>query len=198
MRLESGLLYCESLSKTQKTQDDIQHFSVLHEETGKGLVRYLQESASFDEELGSMRTYFVRMRGTQECVGYFSLKAGLVSLRETQFEDKAEFDTLPGVELANFAVNAAFVRKYHVKGIGGVIFTDFILPIIREAAGLVGICLVYLFALPHAALLKNYERYGFQRLSPEAESQLHKRLKPAYDQSCIFMCQPLKLSAEIQ
>ena len=187
MRLDFDQFYCESLCMSPKDQADIAHFSVFHAETGEGLVNYLQNYAPNDERVGTMRTYLVRMLKTDECVGYFSLKAGLVSLRETQFEDEVEFDTLPGVELANFAVNADYVQKYHAKGIGGVTFANFILPVIRTAANYVGICLVYLFALPYPALLKNYHRYGFRRLSPAAEHKLHKRLKPSYDKSCIFM-----------
>lgn len=191
MQLKYECFYCTSLVMSQKDQADIAGFSVFHEDTGKGLVNYLQMFAAADETAGTMRTYIVRMIETNECAGYFSLKAGLVSVQETQNGNATEFDTLPGVELANFAVNAGFVRKYQVKGIGGLIFANFILPIIRNAAAYVGISMVYLFALPHPGLLRNYERYGFHRLEPGAEQRLHKRLKPSYDQSCIFMCQPL-------
>ena len=138
-----------------------------------------------------MRTYIIRQNKTDECAGYFSLKAGLISLRETEMDGEIEFDTLPGVELANFAVNADYAKKYQMKGLGGIAFSNFILPIIRTAAEYVGICMVYLFALPYPALLKNYQKYGFLRLSRGAEEKLHRRLKPSYDKSCIFMYQHL-------
>ena len=35
-----------------------------------------------DERVGLMRSYLVRHKHTDECVGYFSLKAGLVSVNE--------------------------------------------------------------------------------------------------------------------
>ena len=54
----------------------------------------------------------VRMKETDECVAYFSLKAGLVSLRESQIDGDIVFDTSPGVELVNYAVNGQYVRKY--------------------------------------------------------------------------------------
>jgi hypothetical protein len=36
-------------------------------------------------------------------------------------------------------------------------------------------------------VMANYEGYGFRRLRPEAEQSLHARLKPRYDQQCVFM-----------
>ena len=182
---------CRSLTTSARDMLDIENFAVPHEDTGQGLVDYLQECAQNDETMGAMRTYLVRFRKTNECVGYFSLKAGLVSLGEMECESGVVFDTLPGVELANFAVNKSFVQKYHFPGIGELIFTHFILPIIRSAAEYVGVCLVYLFSLPYPELMKRYEKYGFHRLTLDAEEKLHHRLKPVYDQTCIFMCQPL-------
>lgn len=191
MRLDADGFYCANLACSPKDLEDIGHFEIVHSITGKGLVDYLKDCAVDDEQLGAMRTYFVRMCETDECVGYFSLKAGLVSLQETEIDGNADFDTLPGVELANFAVNKSYVHKYHARGIGRLIFTSFILPLIRGAGQYVGVCLVYLFSLPHSKLMKNYESYGFHRLTLDAEEKLHHRLKPSYDQSCIFMCQPL-------
>lgn len=48
-----------------------------------------------------------------------------------------------------------------------------------------------LFDEHYERLMKTYERYGFHRLPANAEDQLHQRLKPAYDESCIFMYQLL-------
>ena len=82
---------------------------------GQGLSTYLKRFACEDETNREMKTYLVRFSATGECVGYFSLKAGLVSVNETEVEItdeetgekrmESEFDTVPGVELANFAVN---------------------------------------------------------------------------------------------
>ena len=83
MQLKYECFYCTSLVMSQKDQADIAGFSVFHEDTGKGLVNYLQMFAAADETAGTMRTYIVRMIETNECAGYFSLKAGLVSVQET-------------------------------------------------------------------------------------------------------------------
>ena len=96
------------------------------------------------------------------------------------------------MELANFAVNSNYINKYSFqKGVGHVIFTEFIMPLISKAAESVGVSMVYIFALPYNKLISRYQRYGFRRLPRGDESDLHKRLKPRYDKSCKFMYLPL-------
>ena len=178
------------LSSSPKDLEDIKAFEIVPE-TGRGLELYLKQSALPDECLGLMRTYLVRLKRTGELVGYFSLKAGLISINEERTSQTVTFDTLPGVELANFAVNSAFLKKHSAKGLGYVLFSRLIAPFVKEHAKTLGIYMLYLFALPYERLMKTYENYGFNRLPPKAENQLHQRLKPAYDESCIFMYQPL-------
>ena len=72
---------------------------------------------------------------------------------------------------------------------GYVVFTHFIRPIVEEISSMVGVKLIYIFALPYERLMRRYEEYSFQRLQEEAERHLHARLKPAYDEGCIFMYQ---------
>ena len=176
-----------------KTRDiaDIKSFEIAHPETGAGLELYLKYHALFDEHSGVMRTYLVRFKSTHECVGYFSLKAGLVSVNEERASNNITFDTVPGVELANFAINNAFAQKHNAKGLGYLLFSGLIAPFVLEHAKTLGIYMIYLFALPYERLMKTYESYGFHRLPHKAEEQLHQRLKPAYDESCIFMYQLL-------
>ncbi|MBR1629396.1 MAG: hypothetical protein IJ679_09065 [Lachnospiraceae bacterium] len=196
--LQSGMFYIDHLSSESETDArDIEQFQIDAPE-GQGLSDYLKRYARQEEMNRSMRTYLVRDKETDECVGYFSLKAGLISLNEVEVEveDSAtgetrierEFDTLPGVELANFAVNSDYIKKYpYQKGVGYVIFKKFIIPMIDAVSENVGVKMVYIFALPYGRLMKRYERYGFCRLSDSQEADLHKRLKPRYDESCKFM-----------
>ena len=177
---------------------DVMNFTVDRSE-GEGLVSYLQRRAFSDELCGLMRTYIVRDQETREIAGYFSLKAGLISFNERKqsfYDEKTgeerietTFDTLPGVELANFAVNSSYVEKYEgIKGIGKIIFNEFVLPVVRKTAEDVGVAILYIFALPHDALIQHYrECYGFERLGEPHEELLHKRMKPLYDRSCVFM-----------
>ena len=179
------------VSVSRRDVADIKAFEIAHPETGSGLERYLKRQALFDEHSGVMRTYLVRLRRTGECVGYFSLKAGLVSLNEERASNGITFDTVPGVELANFAINNTFAQKHNAKGLGYLLFSGLITPFVLEHAKTLGIYMIYLFALPYERLMKTYESYGFHRLPAKAEDQLYQRLKPAYDESCIFMYQLL-------
>ncbi len=96
------------------------------------------------------------------------------------------------MEVANFAVNQAYLQKHkELHGTGLIIFNDFIVPTIEEAAKSIGVKIIYIFALPFERLIKRYGEYGFLRLDSAAEDELHKRLKPNYDENCIFMFQQL-------
>ena len=194
--LQSEMFYIEHLS-IYNHRTDISDFYIEAPE-GQGLSNYIKEFAKEDEATLDMRTYIVKDNETDECVGYFSLKAGLISLNENEVElndlkpgEKKiirEFDTFPGVELANFAVNSTYINKYpYQKGVGYVIFKKFILPMIYEAGKYIGIKMVYIFALPYDRLISRYQRYGFRRLPETEENDLHRRLKPRYDESCRFM-----------
>lgn len=194
--LQGDFFYCDHLGASCHDEHDVLNFSVDRPE-GFGLVSYVQRYAFSDEAFGVMRTYVVRDLQTSELVGYFSLKSGLVSLNEREVEvqegeskrTEILFDTVPGVELANFAINSSYIKnRPSVKGIGVVLFQQFVLPIVRQVAENVAVTILYIFALPYDGLIKRYKDvYGFERLGEYDEHELHKRLKPAYDQSCVFM-----------
>ena len=189
--LQSDLFYCNHLGVSELDEQDIASFTV-KDSSGEGLVNYIQHFAFPDEEASIMRTYVVRDIRSSELVGYFSLKAGLISMNEAHTEEGTVFDTLPGVELANFAVNNTYLKKHPgLKGVGTVIFENFIRPIIEETSKSIGIRLIYIFALPFDKLIHRYTQYGFARLDSPYEDELHKRLKPQYDEDCIFMYQLL-------
>ena len=208
--LQNELFVCNHIGVSEQDEEDILNFSV-RDEKGKGLVYYLQHDAVLDENNGRMRTYIVRDNATSEMVGYFSLKAGLLSYNEHnvpiidektgeiivnnetgEVMTRLEFDTLPGVELANFAINQSYIRKHpDMKGVGEIIYQRFIHRIVENAAETIGIKTLYVFALPYQALIARYEQYGLERLDEGSERKVHKRLKPSYDESCIFMFEML-------
>lgn len=205
-KLQSELFYCNHLGVFENDERDIMNFTI-RDEKGAGLLDYIQHYAFEEEEAGTMRTYIVRDVRSSEMVGYFSLKAGLISYNERDVEvlddvtgktlvdeetgeplTKHVFDTLPGAELADFAVNQTYIMNHpDLKGVGFVIYKRFILPIINETAEKIGIKILYIFALPYEELINRYEKYGFSRLGAQYEAELHTRLKPHYDGSCIFM-----------
>ena len=131
MRLpKSKKLVCHHLGMNKQDLADIEAFEIVHPETGRGLELYLKQQAMLDERSSVMRTYLVRFKPSGELVGYFSLKAGLVSVNEETISGKVTFDTMPGVELANFAINNVFLQKHDAKGLGYLLFSKLIVPFI--------------------------------------------------------------------
>lgn len=196
--IDNGVFYCEHIS--DKDLRDIGNFTVRHPEMAFGLERYLKEDALIDEAEGLMRTYLVRDSVSDELVGYFSIKAGMFSINEREelvddetSEIRVVFDTLPGIEIANFAVNAEYLKnQFEMRGIGLMIFLDFIRPIASQIGEMLGVRYLYIFALPEDGLIDRYQKsYHFERLSPKEEDELHKRVKPYYDDKCMFMYQRL-------
>lgn len=187
--LQNELFYCEHLTDSDEVRQLIDGFTVT-DSRGKGLVQYLQKYALKEELAGQMRTYLVRDVVTNELVGYFSLKAGMASANERRFLFRKKFDTVSGIELANFAVNNTY-KKTHEKynRIGAAMFYYFIIPIIKKIAERVGARILYVFALPHSNLIEYYRTLGFERLSFFDEQRVHRRMKPNYDRYCIFMYQ---------
>jgi len=189
--ISDEIFYCEPLLADEENLRLIQKFHVAAE-TGLGLEMYLKRHAVSDELSHEARTYLVKDNVTNEIVGYFSLKTGMVASRKKWSFFQLEIDSLPAVELANFAVNSAYKAAHkEQKGIGSIIFLDFVLPIIKMAADRVGICIVYIFALPYNHLIKYYETLNFRRLGRVEEAFIHRNYKPRYDEGCIFMSRPL-------
>lgn len=185
----NGLFYCAHISPGDI--QDIMNFTP-RSKNGLGLVLYLQRMALLDEARGRMRTYIVRDYISDELAGYFSLKAGLISSGERAADIAVVFDTMPGVELANFAVNNTYLETHpEAHGVGLVIFNEFIFPLVKTIAGFIGAEFLYIFALPFDKLIERYRTYGFERLGQQEENELHKRLKPKYDKGCIFMYQTI-------
>lgn len=135
--LSNELFYCEHLTYDRSIVEEIKkNFFVLHER-GKGLEIYLKERSFIDERFNENRTYIVRDIITDEIVGYFSLKAGLFSIQEsidlTIGESVANFETLPGIELAEFAINQRYIVAHpEKKGSGIIVFNDFVVPIVKK------------------------------------------------------------------
>lgn len=189
--LENELFYCEHISDSSKVRKEIESFTV-NKESGYGLVRYLKEYAIEDEKTGEMRTYLVRDKVTNEIVGYFSLKAGMISINERRKLFHREFDNVSGIELANFAVNNSYKEAHkEYNGIGKIIFYYFIIPIVKNVSKQIGVNTLFIFALPYKNLISYYGTLHFERLSLLEEHYVHRRIKPRYDEGCIFMYQSL-------
>ena len=81
-------------------------------------------SPALNDELASRaRTYLVEYDDTNEIIAYFTLKAGMVGIKQSRFPYTHQVDAVPGIELANFAVNTAFLQAHqNLHGVGYMIF----------------------------------------------------------------------------
>jgi len=176
----------EHLFDSPENQTLVENFNVSNE--ALGLELYLKEQSIADETNKMSRTYLVKDKVTGELVGYFSLKTGLITLQV--FKDT--FESIPAIELANFAVNNAY-RKNHpgIKRIGYFIFLSFIRPLAESIGKFIGVNALYIYALPQEKLIEHYKTMGFSRLPIEQEKFVQSHVKPKYDEGCIFMYQTL-------
>lgn len=176
----------EHLFESPENQVLIEKFNVSND--ALGLEVYLKEQSVVDETNKMSRTYLVKDKVTGELVGYFSLKTGLITLQV--FKDA--FESIPAIELANFAVNEAYRRNHPgIKRIGYYIFLSFIRPLAESVGKYIGVNALYIYALPQEKLIEHYRTMGFSRLPPEQEAFVQNHVKPKYDENCIFMYQTL-------
>lgn len=187
LEIEHPLFYYEHISDSAENVDLIKKFTVA-ERSGFGLEYYLKETAIYDDENSLNSTYLVKDKSSKEIVGYFSLKTGLFTIGVEGSDDY--FDSIPAVELSNFAVNATYRRMHpNEKGLGLTMLRHFIIPIIQHIKNFVAVRALYIYALPEEKLIQHYESMGFSRLNQEEEDFVHSHVKPKYDDGCIFMYQ---------
>lgn len=154
----------------------------------EGLSDYLKYVADEDEKNNFCRTYLVKDKTTEELASYFSLRTGLITMQVQN--DK--FDSIPAIELSNFAVNQKYREKHpDVSKLGTYTFEYFVLPIVQCMAKYIGVNALYIYALPNDKLIAHYRKMGFSRLPPKQEQFVQFHVKPKYDEGCIFMYQIL-------
>lgn len=184
LTVDSGDFVVEHLVDSDENRILLERFAV-----GKGadgLEEYLKSSALDDEISGESRTYLVKDSVSRALACYFSLRTCLVPLAL----DDETFVTMPAIELSNFAVNERYRRSQgNTRKIGAYVFLEFILPIVKHVAGIVGAKWLCVYSLPETGLMKYYESLGFRSLAPDDEAFVYSHVKPKYDDGCIFMYQ---------
>lgn len=157
---------------------------------GLGLERYFKEWALREEDNNEARTYvLVDLKANGMIAGFFTLKTGLITVSRGIF---SSFDTYPGIELANFAVNDNYKKAYGViPKMGSYMFDSFILPIVKDISSRVGAKYLYIYALPENRLMEHYQTMGFSKLPKKQAKFVYRHVKPAYDKYCVFMWQPI-------
>ena len=154
----------------------------------EGLESYLKHASIGDEKANLARTYLVIDKASGELACYFSLRNGLITV---QIEDD-DFDSLPAIELSNFAINDTYRQKHtELQKLGVHIFDVFILPISRCMSQYVGANSLYIYALPNDRLIEHYGTMGFSLLPEAQEKFVQAHVKPKYDAGCRFMYQTL-------
>lgn len=198
--LEKEPFICERLVSTKENIDLISTFKPKYEE-GSALAEYLYFQAFNDQNSHKMKTYIIKDKNSGELVGYFSLKAGMVSDKDGYHtikingreEEISGFKALPGIELAYFAINGSYSESHtEYEGLGKVIFYYFICPIVKQASELIGAHFLFLYALNQDSLIEYYKSLKFYRLGSIKEEKLHSRVRPINNIKCTFMCQKIE------
>ena len=198
--LDNSIFACYHLELSVETNNDINSFQT-DTLNGKGVLEYLQQNAIKEENSNFARTYLVYDKFTDELAAFFTLKAGMV-LRTDEIDPDYviprdlgdSFESCPGIELAYLGVNASYKKNHPDIQYGVMIFTEFIYVIAKQVASLIGAHIIYGFSVDNNRLLSHYiEKYGFSRLSPEYEEELHKKFRPYVDDRCTFVYQRLDL-----
>lgn len=122
---ENELFCCEHLRETKEQKSLIKNFRVQYKQC-EGLSIFLKHRALIEENNSLARTYLVLDKETKELVAYFTLKAGLMSQNDFSIEKPSCFDSIPGVEISNFAVNYNYKLAHNeYEGLGKIVFLLF-------------------------------------------------------------------------
>lgn len=176
----------EHLFDSSENEKLISEFEALN--GAQGLENYLKIQASADEKSLTARTYLIKDKTTKELAGYFSLRSGLITIQAYH----EEFETIPAIELANFAINGKYRKTHPDTPLLGFLFLKrFILPLANAMSRYIGVNSLYIYALPDEKLIEHYEKMGFTRLPKKQEKFVQNHVKPKYDKDCIFMFQNL-------
>lgn len=175
----------------------LNQFWISEDKNAESLVNYLRSPrcALLEENDGTARTYVVIDEDRDCIIRYFTLRAGQCFVEKRKGFRRKHY-VFPGVELAMFAINDRYKQAQGNPdfSFGEWVFRKYILPKIQESAKLIGIKMIYLFALPgKLRLVKFYENLGFQ--NPNNITINNKRvrtIKPAFDAGCIFMFRKIK------
>lgn len=209
MKIYKRRMYCEPLRDSLRNKFLIRNFHIERESGFSnpskvggivGLEAYLKYAAWKDDESHNIRAYVIKSYFTGEIIAYFTLKCGIITLDSEQRDVKSEKyakgqgiklvpKTIPSLEIAHFAIDDNYKKKHGkdgipLKGLGAVLYPDFIFPVIKKAADLIGIKCVYLYAAGGESLIEYYKKvFGFSVIDKED----FVPVMPYYDKGCSFM-----------
>ena len=190
--LKNPLFYCEHLKVTEDSKREIVETFSINRENAKSIEEYIKKQSFVDEQEGHARTFLVRDCLTNEIACFFSLKAGFVSADEAITSKGKKFNSIPGIELAEFAVNDKYREKHsEIQHIGTIVFSSFIYKLALQISKCLGAFFLYIFALNQPTLIDYYISLNFRNLSEEEKTNTAHFFTPRYNKNCVFMCQRL-------
>lgn len=216
MRKYKRKMFCEPLCSSVKNKELLKDFYIEREKelverfkrTGEicGLECYLKHCAWQDDQNNETRVYLIKTYFSNEIVGYFALKAGMISVdseeRNISKEKHAKHKgvklvpvTMAGIEISHFAINDNYRKKHgELKKLGKFLYPTFVFPIIKKVSKEIGVKLAYLYAADSSPgetkkLVEYYQdTFGFDVLE---EGSRYIPVTSYYDNGCIFMYQIL-------
>nr|WP_317359145.1 N-acetyltransferase [uncultured Tyzzerella sp.] len=169
--------------------DDNKHFEeVSYFSCGnEALDLFLKCEAFKYNEDGQGNTYIIKLKDTDEIIGYYTLKANTIQIYNIKTRIK---ESHPAIEIARLAVN----NDYKNNKFGTTIFFHYILPKIKEVKKLIGINTIMLFSIHEdideyehinnkKTLKYFYEKLGFNL----AEDEVQKFIEDDYNEGCKLM-----------
>lgn len=188
---------CECIRISECSRSLLDGFYIDDEKDAKSLEYYLKfpDGAMLEELNHTARTYVIVDKTLNCIIGYFTLRAGQCNIKRGWLFRRKTF-IIPGIELAMFAVNDRYRKLYagpHFS-FGEWIFYTYVSEKAIEASEIIGVKILYIFALPEKPkLISFYNKIGF--VNPLYVSGKKKKVRtviPTFDQGCIFMFQTIK------
>ena len=171
----------------------LKRFRAVH--NAEGITKYFHRQALKDEEDSAVKSYVVKLKGTEILIGIFTLKCGAIPYSEKAENLLFSKETLliPGIELVNIALNDYALRiiKSMSEKIGKNIFFDIVQPVALHISNELGAKVLYLFAA-NKLLAEYYKTWGFYSVDDDLfNKKLNSDWKNDYSKGCIFMYKPI-------
>lgn len=153
----------------------------------EALDLFLKSDSFYYDEQGQGNTYLIKLKETNEIIGYYTLKTNAIQLYD---EDTKHIVALPAIEIARLAVN----NEYRNKKFGTAIFTYYIIPKIKDIKSMVGVNTIMVFVIDEdteeyedketkKSVKYFYETLGFRL----AEDEVQKFIEDDYNEDCKLM-----------
>lgn len=160
MKIVTDYAYLEKLSKYNYADNlsCIKEFRSYRFKYGETFIK--DEVKYFIKNNTRYVTYLVKTTGSNEILAYFTLSSSVIF-----WEPNGNMIKNPAIEINFFSLNDKFTINNNKmnKGLGKMVFEDFVLKTILEISNYVGVSMIILFAIPSEEdkVIKAYQNMGF-------------------------------------